>query len=335
MKIVVAIAVVIVVFLLLVVIIRKRVKQRDEIIKRMEYFSGVGQRGGELGGLNQSIDDVPKVQEEPLKERILKAVQELSSKMKAIRNTSFADRMDIKMQQAAWPLLGSEFVTLLIVLAVAGGAFAGLLTLKIPVALMGAVGVDILAMVILDIRISKRRKAFTNQMGDMLNMVANALRSGFSFIQAFELVAKEMNDPVRGEVNKVVREIGVGVSLEKALENMNKRICSPEFDLVVTAVIIQRQVGGNMAQILDNISNTINERIRMRREVMALTAQGRASGVVLAALPFGAAFLLSVINPGYLDPLIDTGTGRMAIAGGMVMEIIGWLCIEKIVNIEM
>ena len=73
----------------------------------------------------------------------------------------------------------------------------------------------------------------------------------------------------------------------------------------------------------------------MRREVMALTAQGRASGVVLAALPFGAAFLLSVINPGYLDPLIDTGTGRMAIAGGMVMEIIGWLCIEKIVNIEM
>ena len=116
---------------------------------------------------------------------------------------------------------------------------------------------------------------------------------------------------------------------------MNKRICSPEFDLVVTAVIIQRQVGGNMAQILDNISNTINERIRMRREVMALTAQGRASGVVLAALPFGAAFLLSVINPGYLDPLIDTGTGRMAIAGGMVMEIIGWLCIEKIVNIEM
>lgn len=334
MKIIVAVAIVIVVFLLLVVIIRKRVKQRDEIIKRMEYFSSVGQRG-ELGGLNPTNEPIQRVQEEPLKERILKAVQELSSKMKAIRNTSFADRMDMKMQQAAWPLLGSEFVTLLIVLAVAGGAFAGLLTLKIPVALMGAVGVDILAMVILNIRISKRRKAFTNQMGDMLNMVANALRSGFSFIQAFELVAKEMNDPVRGEVNKVVREIGVGVSLEKALENMNKRICSPEFDLVVTAVIIQRQVGGNMAQILDNISNTINERIRMRREVMALTAQGRASGVVLAALPFGAAFLLSVINPGYLDPLIDTGTGRMAIAGGMVMEIIGWLCIEKIVNIEM
>ena len=115
---------------------------------------------------------------------------------------------------------------------------------------------------------------------------------------------------------------------------MTKRIQSPDFSLVVSAVLIQRQVGGNLAQILDNISETINDRIRMRREVMALTAQGRMSGVILVVLPFALAAILKSINPGYLDPLFSEPVGRMAVGGSLVMILIGCVVIKKIVDID-
>ena len=116
---------------------------------------------------------------------------------------------------------------------------------------------------------------------------------------------------------------------------MTKRIKSPDFNLVVAAVLIQRQVGGNLAQILDNISETINDRIRMRREVMALTSQGRMSGMVLVALPFGLAGLLNFVSPGYLDPLFEDAMGRMVVAGSLVMIVIGCVVIKKIVDVDM
>ena len=102
----------------------------------------------------------------------------------------------------------------------------------------------------------------------------------------------------------------------------------------MTAVLIQRQVGGNLAQILDTISNTINERIRMRREVMALTAQGRASGWILAGIPVGLAAILSVLNPAYLRPLIEEPIGHIAIGVAIVLEVIGFIVIQRIVDIE-
>ena len=168
----------------------------------------------------------------------------------------------------------------------------------------------------------------------MLTMVANALRAGFSFMQAFELIAREMDAPIGREVQKVVNEVNVGVTLETALENMQKRVESPDFELVVTAVLIQRQVGGNLAQILDTISGTIQERVRMRREVMALTAQGRMSGIVLALLPVALGVFLTTVSPDYMRPLFEETTGQIAIGVAVVMEIIGFLVIRKIVDIK-
>ena len=165
-------------------------------------------------------------------------------------------------------------------------------------------------------------------------MVANALRAGFSFMQAFELIAKEMDAPIGREVQKVVNEVNIGVDVETALDNMQKRVNSPDFELVVTAVVIQRQVGGNLAQILDTISDTINNRVRMRREIMTLTAQGRASGVVLALMPVGVGFIMSLVNPAYLRPLFEEPVGQACVAGAIVMEIIGFLVIRRIVNIK-
>ena len=189
-------------------------------------------------------------------------------------------------------------------------------------------------MLYLNMRIQRRQKAFTNQLGDMLEMMANALHSGFSFLQAFELIAREMDDPIGHEAEKTLHEINVGASLEDALTHMQHRVGSPDFELVVTAVLIQRQVGGNLADILNTISDTIQERIRMRREVLALTAQGRMSGIIMALLPVALAGFIAMVSPGYITPLFTETAGRIAIGVAIVMEIMGYLVIKKIVNIK-
>ena len=127
----------------------------------------------------------------------------------------------------------------------------------------------------------------------------------------------------------------LGSSLETALENMNRRVESKDFDLVVTAVLIQRQVGGNLSQVLDSISTTITERIRMRREVMSLTAQGRLSGVIVGALPFAMVGMLLTINSSYFDTVTENETGRLLIAAAGFLELMAVIIIRNIVNIKM
>ncbi len=272
-----------------------------------------------------------KVDREALQEKFFVLVRKLSQNWKGV---NVRVDYDLKMQQAGWPLLGKEFQMALLLLALAGGLLAGLLMWNPLMGLVGAAGGILLGLVSMNIAIQKRQKAFANQLGDMLTMVSNALRSGFSFMQAIEMVAKEMDDPIGGELGEVIRETRFGTPLDKALEHMSSRVQSSDFNLVVTAVLIQRQVGGNLSQILDTISDTVEDRIRMRREVRALTSQGRASGVVLAALPIGLAAILSFVNPTYLDPLWNEDMGRMAVAGGIILEIIGFYVINRIVNID-
>ena len=165
-------------------------------------------------------------------------------------------------------------------------------------------------------------------------MVANAMRAGFSFLQAMDLVSKEMEPPISDEFKHVMRDIGLGASVERALDDMDKRVGSPDFSLVVTAVLIQQQVGGDLAHILDTISDTIQDRIRMRREVRTLTAQGRMSGWVLAILPFGLGALISVMNPSYMEPLFTERVGQIAIGAAVVMVLIGFFVIQRIVDID-
>ena len=165
-------------------------------------------------------------------------------------------------------------------------------------------------------------------------MVANAMRAGFSFLQAMDLISKEMEPPMSDEFKHVMRDINLGASVERALEDMDKRVNSPDFSLVVTAVLIQQQVGGDLAHILDTISETIQDRIRMRREVRTLTAQGRMSGWVLALLPVVTGLLISSISPGYMDPLFNSRWGHMAIIAAVVLELVGFFVIQRIIDID-
>lgn len=243
-------------------------------------------------------------------------------------------RIELMMQQADWPIRGTEFEAILLLWGGLVGLVTFLVTLKGAMFFAGALAGILMGLALLGLRIRRRRKKFTNQLGDMLTMVANALRAGFSFMQAFELISREMDAPMGREVQLVVNEVNLGNTLESALDNMQRRVASPDFELVVTAVLIQRQVGGDLASILDTISETIAERVRMRRETQTLTAQGRLSGWVLVLIPFALGGFLSVVNPGYLRPLFDTELGRMCMIGAIVLELIGILVIRRIVDIK-
>lgn len=323
MRFLLAILVTILCLAFFLLLLRIKAREHKNIVNRMEYFSG--------SAVKLRQQQLRKKRSAAMKGKFRDVVHRIAMKLQSIQKEN---RMDMKMQQADWPLLGSEYEVMLVIFGVLCGIITLAATLKPWIALAAGLAGVILGLMFLDIYIKRRQKAFTNQLGDMLTMVANALRAGFSFMQAFELIAREMDAPIGREVQKVVNEVNVGATLDTALENMQKRVESPDFELVVTAVLIQRQVGGNLAQILDTISETIQERIRMRREVMALTAQGRLSGIVLGVLPIALAGILMLINPNYLKPLFEETAGQIAMIGAIVFEVIGFFVIRKIVDIK-
>lgn len=298
--------------------IRSRAKKEHAMTERLNYFAGVQQ------DRSQKQQLTPKTVLYNCIEAIAKALGRLQQ----------GRRIELLMQQADWPIRGTEFEAILLLWGGLVGLITFLVTLKGAMFFAGALAGILMGLALLGLRIRRRRKKFTNQLGDMLTMVANALRAGFSFMQAFELISREMDAPMGREVQLVVNEVNLGNTLESALDNMQRRVASPDFELVVTAVLIQRQVGGDLASILDTISETIAERVRMRREVMTLTAQGRASALVVSCIPIGLAGAVSIMNPNYLKPLVETDLGRMFIIAAVVLQLIGFIIIHRIVDIK-
>lgn len=298
--------------------IRSRAKKEHAMTERLNYFAGVRQ------------EERPQRKLTP-KALLYSCIEALA---KGLGRLQQGRRIELLMQQADWPIRGTEFEAILLLWGGLVGLITFLMTFKGAMFFAGALAGILMGLALLGMRIRRRRKKFTNQLGDMLTMVANALRAGFSFMQAFELISREMDAPMGREVQLVVNEVNLGNTIESALDNMQRRVASPDFELVVTAVLIQRQVGGDLASILDTISETIAERVRMRREVMTLTAQGRASGWVLSAAPFVVAGIMYTVAPAYLSPLIETEIGHMAIMVGIVLEFIGIFIIYRIVDIK-
>lgn len=310
------------IFAIMAAAIRKRIQERETVLERMERFAG------RIAGRHNVIQ---KQEEKDLSDSLKEALQKGARLIQKVHRSS---SLDLKMLQAGLPILGSEFLIIELVAAIIAFVFAGLLTMQLPVAILAFLFMPLVGWMLIQMKIRKRRKDFVNQLGDMLSMVASALRAGFSFVQAVEIVSKEMAAPMSVEISKLIREINVGVPMETALEDINRRVECPEFELITTAVLIQRQVGGNLAQILDNISDTINERIRMKREVLALTAQGRMSAVVLALLPIALAAFLFSVHHDYFDPLLESPMGKVAIGIALLMELLGYLVIKRIVDID-
>ena len=183
-------------------------------------------------------------------------------------------------------------------------------------------------------RVSQRLKKFNGQLGDTLTLLSNALKAGYSFAQAIDTVAKNAVAPIGDEFGRAVREMNLGGSPDEALGNITKRIASQDFDLVATAYSIHRTVGGNLAEILDNIAYTIRERVRIKGEIQTLTAQARASGTIITALPILLAAFMFFVTPTYFQPMFGSIIGWILLAIGAFMIFIGNLIIRRIVAIE-
>lgn len=180
---------------------------------------------------------------------------------------------------------------------------------------------------------TKRAKHFNDQLGDTIGLMANSLRAGYSLLQTMELASRETPEPMCIEFRRVVREVGLGISSQNAMQHMLERVPSEDLDLLVTAINIQHEVGGNLAQILDVMGDTIRERVRIKGEIAVLTSQGRISGYIITALPIGVAALLFMLNPEYMSTLFAWPWICLPIAGIGFM-VTGFIVMQKIVEIE-
>lgn len=183
-------------------------------------------------------------------------------------------------------------------------------------------------------RLAQRRRALEAQLADSLALISNSLRSGYSFLQAMDVVAKEMPMPIAREFEFVLRETRVNIPIETALENLGRRVESEHLDLAITAILTQRQIGGNLSEVLDNITSTIRERARLAAEVGTLTASGRMSGWVVAGIPIALVFLVSAINPEFMRPLWTHPVGWAAMGVALTMQLIGLFIISRIINVK-
>ncbi len=190
-------------------------------------------------------------------------------------------------------------------------------------------------------RRASRLNAFNKQLPDTITLIANALRAGSSFLQAIEMVVREAQPPVTIEFGRVVREVNLGLAFDVALENMVRRVRSDDLELMATAITIQHQVGGNLAEILDSIAFTIRERVRIKGEIKTLTAQQRLSGYVVAFMPIALMIILFVVAPSFTKPLFENPPGIMGLPAGLIvlsfggiLMFIGFIFIRRIVAIE-
>lgn len=183
-------------------------------------------------------------------------------------------------------------------------------------------------------RITKRTQKLEGQLVELLQMLASGLRAGFGFLQALEGAAEQLPAPLSLEMRRTLRDTSMGASVEQALGALNQRIGSPDFDIVITAVLIQRSVGGNLAEILDNVAHTMRERERIKGEIRTLTSQQRMTGYVIGGIPVGLGAAFMLISPEFMMLLFTDPLGHIMLGAAAILETIGFLIIGKIVNIE-
>ena len=199
--------------------------------------------------------------------------------------------------------------------------------------LVAAVGF-LLPVVYIRSRQSKRRREFDRQLPDVLDHLVGSLRAGYGLLQAVEWVAKQLPHPAGTEFDRVIREVQLGRSLGDSLDSMVRRIDSDDLALIITAIKIQHEVGGSLAEILETVAHTIRERVRIQREIMVLTSQQRYSGYVLMFMPIALGFILFLINPEYEMRLFTPGPTLCIPIGTGIMMVIGFFVMRRIVDIE-
>jgi len=220
------------------------------------------------------------------------------------------------------------------VAAIAVTAIATLLILPPMGALLITGVVALVAPAIVNMKASRRRKKFQELLPDTLQLLSGTLRAGYSLMQGVEAVSQEVAEPMGKELRRVVTEARLGRPLEEALEGVAERMASPDFAWAVMAIRIQREVGGNLSELLLTVAETMVSRERLRRDIDALTAEGRVSAMVLGALPIGLGVMMYTINPDYMSKLIDTTLGNILLGLALVGMGVGFAWMRQIIKID-
>jgi tight adherence protein B len=255
-----------------------------------------------------------------------------------VQRTSFGERVSRDLARADLKVKPGEYFSLIIIAAFFVGVLGFVIGGKsVLLAGVGLIFGATLPSMYVKSEQKKRLVKFNNQLGDMLNLMVNGLKAGFSTMQAMEAISRELAPPIADEFRRVIQEMQLGLSMEKALDNLLRRIPSPDLDLVVTAINVQREVGGNLAEILDTISFTIRERVRVKGEIRVLTSQQSFSGKFLSLLPVFVVLALYIFNKDYILQFTDPNNAPcsyIALGLAVLLIVMGYFALKKLAEID-
>jgi tight adherence protein B len=276
--------------------------------------------GSESGGMPQDVRaDILK--ETPPLERFLNAIPLLR-------------RLDSRLDRAGLTMTLATFLALVIGLGLVGFTICFIITRNLYLSLPAGILLLVVPFVYMEFKKHQREDKFTELFPDALTMISRSLRSGHSFTSAIELVGNEVSDPVGSLFKTAYDQQLLGLRINDTLNNLNNRIDSLDLRFFTTAAEINREVGGNFAEILDKLADTIRERIKIRRQLRVHTAQGRMTGYILAVMPIAAFFIMNIMIPGYQKHLLENDLGRTILIFAAIMQIIGFFVIRRIINIR-
>jgi tight adherence protein B len=242
--------------------------------------------------------------------------------------------IETALEQANVPMKPGEAIIAAILMALLAFVLLTAITQSAVWGIVGGAMIIVLALLFVNNVASRQRKKFETQLPDTLNLLATSLRAGYSLLQAVEAVGEEAPDPTRREFGRAMAEIRLGRPMDDALADIAIRMDSTDFEWTVLAIEIQREVGGNLAEVLQTTSETMVQRNRLRREMKALTAEGRISAIVLSLLPIGLFVFIFLTNPDYMEPLLSSAIGVAVLIGGVVFIGIGIFWMQKIVKVD-
>ncbi len=253
---------------------------------------------------------------------------------RALEHRGFANNIRSQLARANLKITAGEFLAATVISVILFAGVAYVWKRSAIIALIAAILGFFTPRWYVNYKQRQRLNAFNKQLADVISLMTNSIRSGYSVLQAMEAVAREMAEPSAEEFGRVVREVQLGLAMEQAMNNMLRRVPSDDLDLMITAIDIQREVGGNLAEVLEAINFTIRERVRIKGEIRALTAYGRAAGYLISFLPIGLSVIMYLINPDFMKGMIEDPCGWIMIGVAVLGIVLGFLIIRKIVNIE-
>jgi len=294
--------------------------RNESVREQLKFYDTVWQKSHRRPAIDSLADS-------RLKDNILKVVDFFA------RPGGFTDLIQLKLEQAGLPLRPLEVIFFHFMFTLTLGILGSIFAKGAGLILMVATGAA-LPILVLSVIIERRRALFHEQLPDTLTMIAGSLKAGYSFMQAISAAVDESSPPMSSELGRVLAEARLGLPLEEALEKMAQRVQEQNFTWTVMAINIQREVGGNLAELMEVLAETIRDRDRVGRQIKILTAEGKLSAIILVVLPFVEALILFRLAPGQMSLLVTTQAGLVILSLGLTFLLLGGIWLKRIVTIE-